>query len=75
MGECCKGCRFWFKGEPQFVYGYCRRYPPQAGFTFNVKPGRWGEGGEATISRNPSATEYPNSHETDWCGEFREVTP
>lgn len=65
----CETCKHWFKGEPQFTYGYCKRFPPQPGFQFNVRPGKWGEGGEATITRTPGATEYPNTKNDDWCGE------
>lgn len=67
----CETCRFWRKDQPQYTYGFCKRYPPVAGFTFNVKPGKWGEGGEATVSRHAGATEFPNVNFQDWCGEHR----
>lgn len=67
----CKTCRFWHKAEEQYVFGDCHRYPPVTGFTFDIRPGKWGEGGSATISRNPARTEYPNTNQDEWCGEWR----
>lgn len=67
--ECAK-CKFSDIDQPQYTYGNCRRYPPVAGYTFSVKPGKWGEGGEATITRFPGRPEYPNVKLDSWCGEF-----
>ncbi|MGB0507104.1 MAG: hypothetical protein ACPGGK_12990 [Pikeienuella sp.] len=69
----CKTCKHFFKHEPGHIYGDCRRFPPKPDFSFSIKPGRYGEGGEGTISRRASPI-YPNTHETDdWCGEYRKA--
>lgn len=68
----CKNCKWWYKAEEQYVYGECHRLPPTPDFDFSITPSKWGEGGSGTISRRAKPI-YPNTHETDWCGEFREA--
>ena len=66
----CALCKHFHKIEPQHIYGQCHRYPPTPDFSFSIRPGHYGEGGEGTISRR-AAPIYPNVHATeDWCGEF-----
>jgi hypothetical protein len=67
----CKTCAHYHIAEAQYVYGDCRRYPPSPDFSFSIKPGKWGEGGEGTISRRANPI-YPNVHETLWCGEYKD---
>jgi hypothetical protein len=68
----CKACTFWVKDEPGHIYGTCRRMPPQGRLAVDIKPAGYGGDGAHTVSvtRFPHA-DWPNTHEEDWCGEYR----
>lgn len=69
----CGTCRYFHKHEPGHIYGGCHRFPPAPDFSFSIKPGRYGEGGEGTVSRRAKPI-YPNVNEADdWCGEHLHV--
>lgn len=71
MSETCETCRFWLKGEPQFIYGDCRRMPPQGRLAVDIKPASYGEKVmNVSITRFPHA-DWPNTHQDDWCGEHQ----
>ena len=70
MGTC-ETCRFWDKREPQFIYGDCRRQPPQSRLNVDIKPATFGDAMNVTVTRFPHA-DWPNTHQGDWCGEHRE---
>ena len=63
----CASCRWWLRHEPFHVYGDCRRFPPLN--TLSVS-GREVMGGRVEVSMvsHPQAS-WPNTHESDWCGE------
>ena len=68
----CRGCKWWECELPeQYTFGFCHRHPPQTEKHVAVKNARFGEGGELTITdtRQPA---WPNTAETDWCGEWAE---
>lgn len=72
VGRCassCLFCRFW--KQDSATGGECRRMPPQK--VTHVKSYAEGENGdyrEAVISK--VCTEFPETHATEWCGEFVE---
>ena len=72
MERTCESCVFWDKREVQFIYGDCRRMPPQSRLAVDIKPASYGGDGAQTISvtRFPHA-DWPNTHKDDWCGEHK----
>jgi len=59
MNSTCSNCVFWEapQSEPKQV-GECRRYAPRPSV----------DGGHA--ERSTVFTTWPNTYESDWCGEF-----
>lgn len=71
MPETCATCRFWRKIEPHHSYADCRRLPPAFDFSVLVRRDGYGaDRDQITVSRFPHAR-WPNTAETDWCGEYR----
>ncbi len=75
--EECGNCRFWSKrtdDTAELGGGYCRRYPPFAPSGMRV----WMTG-TASADIEPSSgflnDEWPNVHQSEWCGEFQSARP
>lgn len=65
----CSDCRFWYKAEEQYIYGQCHRRAPHQELTVTARPAGTYERVEITLQTSPHP-HWPNTHETDWCGDF-----
>lgn len=66
----CRGCKYWQCDAPgQYVFGFCKRYPPDTQVHIATKRADYGQGIEVTIN-DTAIPKCPNTKEDDWCGEW-----
>jgi hypothetical protein len=65
----CATCRFWVRhtfgpgGSPREMHGECRHSPPVVVSVQDDTPGDY---------EQPGWSRFPESRETDWCGQHQE---
>lgn len=65
----CENCCYWGREDKRRSAGLCRRGNASTIYTWHP-PGKGEYGGLGTAPQ-----EWPYSHRSDWCGEFRETWP
>lgn len=71
----CADCRFFRKAETHYIYGDCKRLPPQFNFSAHFRQDdRYSGDGTpprmtAEIMRFQHGV-WPSVHQDEWCGEF-----
>ena len=81
----CNCCRFWKldeatvdKADPDWGFGHCRRRPPVLADSLiaaQIVPPRYGEQTDLEIGSPTeaySASVWPATFATEWCGEFED---
>lgn len=85
MTERCQGCRYWREdarhtdpSDPSFAFGSCRREPPRiiGDIARVIMPApEYGQqvDPEIDVVALTTATLFPATHSTDWCGQYEPV--
>lgn len=73
MNDACNTCRYYKANPNGGEYGHCRRYPPQLAYGVSSDTDSTGESLQSVESYE--ASNFPESHKDDWCGEFKQQEP
>lgn len=68
--ESCSTCRFWHRDQAEYVYGFCRRWPPRAQLMVHAAKAHAYDRIEVTM-QTTCHPEWPNTSADDGCGEHQ----
>ena len=69
----CEHCQFWVTFQPGGTngrVGQCRRFPPQITTRVYTNGPSENHGRDYAEVESSTETEWPETKETNWCGEF-----
>lgn len=72
----CGHCQFWVRCEPggsETRIGQCRRFPPQITTRVYTNGPSEYHGRDFAEVESSTETEWPQTLEKQWCGEFLEI--